>query len=203
MGSSKKKTPKTSRLEYSPHKRARIATGFQLGLTPKALFAKEGVSPRTVHGLVQRYETQEKGKSKPRSGRPPLISPAQLTRIQRIIDLNPFILAKDLIPRARLSCGERTVKRALERIGIQHRPALRRPKLLQQHADARLACALKYVNNSEGQWERWIFSDESTVARGEGDRTKYVWVKKVRFYTFCANRNYSPPPRHAGRATFA
>jgi len=47
-------TPHTPNTEYSPHKRTRITVGYQLSLTPKALWAKEGVNPTSRILLLPR-----------------------------------------------------------------------------------------------------------------------------------------------------
>ena len=55
--------------EFSPHSshsRTRISVGYELGLTPHALFAKENVSPKTLDNLVRRYHVSKSGTSKPR-----------------------------------------------------------------------------------------------------------------------------------------
>ena len=41
--------------EFSPHTRTRILVGYELGLTPRVLFAKEGVSLESLNKVVDCY----------------------------------------------------------------------------------------------------------------------------------------------------
>lgn len=169
-------TPNT---EYSPHKRARIATGHELGLSRRALWAKEGIPPNSVFGLVTRYKHQTSGRSTPRSGRPRILSEREVRRALRLMDIDPFIPNKKLLSDLGLTCSVRTLSRELVRRGIQHQVALRRPKLSDVHAAKRLAFARLYVRKPLSWWKRLIVSDESTVARGEGERRAWAFRPEV------------------------
>jgi len=124
--------------EYSPHIRGRIVAGYDLGLIRKALFAKEDVNPKSVFPIIKRYQNQNKGQSKPRSGRPRKLTKRDIRLILRLVNTNPFIPNKQLVRNAGLNCLVRTLSRELVRRGIQHEHALKRPKLSTKHARKRL-----------------------------------------------------------------
>lgn len=173
-------TPRSPKKHHSPHKRTKIVTGHEYGLSRRQLFQKTGVPEATIPGIVSRYRHQISAKSSPRSGRPPAISSEEIKHVLDIIDRQPFTSPKDLIVKARLTCCERTLKRALAREGIYHQPALRRPLLKDHHAKARLIFAQKHLRKPISWWRRVLFTDETTIARGDGERTLYVWCAKVR-----------------------
>jgi transposase len=182
-------TPRGPNQEFSPHKRTRIVVGWSLGLSPQYLHAKEGVATGSIHGIVTRYRVQKSGRSLPRSGRPRILTESHIQRVLRLIDQDPFISAKEIHEKVRLPCSERTILRELIRLGIQHYKAIRRPKLTEEHAEKRLQFARKYVDKPLAWWKRVIFSDESTVARGEGERQKWVFCLSV-----CKLPPIIPPP---------
>ena len=169
----------TPKLEYSPHKRARVAQGWQLGLSKAALWVKEGVPPNSVSGIVKRYRDQTSGRSKPRSGRPRILLERNIRVILRLINKDPFISNKTLIKEAGLTYSVRTLTRELIRRGIQYQRALRRLKLSERLAEKRLAFARLYVRKPLSWWKRLIVSDESTIARGDGARQAWVFKPKV------------------------
>jgi transposase len=169
----------TPRKEYSPHKRTRVALAYLSGSTRKMVAQNEGVKEGSVPGIVTRYLLQQSGKSSPRSGRPTKINARDLRRVLRIISINPFISPKDLINQAGLGVSVPTLRTALKKEGIHHYKALRRPKLNELLARKRLAFARRYINEPAAFWHNWVFSDETTVARGDGEPQLWVWCRKV------------------------
>jgi len=173
---------RTPNCEFSPHSRTRIAVGYSLGLTPRALFAKEGVVRGSLYHIVKRYEKQKSGRSLPRSGRPRKLDDRAVRKILRSIANDPFVTLKKIKVEAELDVSERTISRELIRRGIMHSRALRRPKLTEEHAAKRLAFARAYVGKPSSWWRRVVVSDESTVARGQGERQLWVFCRQVRCF---------------------
>lgn len=136
--------PRTPNSEYSPHKRTRIAVGYNLGLSRRALVAKEGVAYGSISKIVSRYKVQKSGISSPRSGRPKILQDRDIRKILRLIASNPFISSKRIKEEGGFQCSERTIKRELISLGIQHYTALRRPKLTLEVAKKRLTFALEH-----------------------------------------------------------
>ena len=120
--------------EYSPHKRTRVSIGYQLGLTPRVLAAKEDILPRSVSGIEKRYRVQKSAKSASRSERPPKLSNQDSRRLSRLIDQDPFISPENLIAGANLTVHPHTIKHHLKKLGIKYCKALRQSKLTEIHA---------------------------------------------------------------------
>ncbi|KAJ4162925.1 hypothetical protein NW754_014346 [Fusarium falciforme] len=53
-----------------------------------------------------------------------------------------------------------------------HYKSLLRPFLSEANARKRLRFARRYVHMAEDFWEKWTFSDEVIIARGEGQRPR-------------------------------
>ncbi len=165
---------------HSPHKRTRISVSHELGKSHAYIAATEGVTILSIPGIVKRYRVQTSGRSAPRSGRSPLLTERDIRLVLRAIAVDPFIKNPELLVEAGLTCSVDTLTRALRARGIQHFRALQRPKLTPVHARKRLAFARLYVERPAGYWKQWIFSDETTVDRGDGVRQKWAFCRRVR-----------------------
>ena len=177
--------PTTPRLEYSPHKRARVVSAFSSGMTGREVAEQEGVPLATAYGIRRRYRDQISAKSSPRSGRPPALSIRDKRRVFQLIRNDPFIKNEEIIQQASLKCSADTLTRFLVKEGIQHKKALQRPKLTPELALERLEFARKYLRESPLFWRKWIFSDETTIERGKGERQQWVFCRQVRLRRSC------------------
>ncbi len=101
--------PHTPNHEYSPRKRARIATSYELGLSRRELALKEGVNPASISKIIKRYKYQTSGKSLPRSGWPHVLDERDIRRIMRLISIDPLITVEKLHRDLFLSCSARTI----------------------------------------------------------------------------------------------
>lgn len=171
----------TNKPHHSPHKRTKIVYNYLSGVSAKAVAAKYNVTPRAVYNINQRYKVQKSAKSNPRSGRPRVITERGKRHLFRLIEEDPFIQNNELLSRASLTCVTSTLTRFLRKEGIQHFRALRRPKLTPEVAAKRLAFARLHVQKPLLWWKRVIFSDETTIARGDGKRHKWVFAPIVSY----------------------
>ena len=166
MTVSLRKNRKTSRVEYSPQKRARIIIKYGMGATAKTVGRAEGLSAGVVRGIVRRYKHQDKGRNLKRIGRPRKIFPKDKRYILRLINLDPFISNMALLTATGLTVNIRTITRFLQNKRIQYHVALRRPKLNDIHTQKRLEFALKYVDKPQEWWHGVVFSNKSFIQRG-------------------------------------
>jgi len=84
------------------------------------------------------------------------------------VRLNPKATWAQLKRDTGLDFDRRTLKAALEANGITHWLAKKRPKLTPEIAGIRLKWAKEHLDWTPVQWERVIWSDESSVRRGAG-----------------------------------
>jgi transposase len=165
---------------HSPHKRTRIVTSYFLGKTARRIGAEGGISDRAVYAIVGRYRDQESARDRPRSGRPSALTERDKRHIFILINTDPFIQHRDSIDQAGLNCSITTITRYLRTEHIEHWTALRRPKLTPEIARMRLEFARSYSEKPESSWKVWISTDEVSVVRGQGERQKWVFCRKVR-----------------------
>lgn len=154
-------------------------TMYDNGVSVPDIIAKEGVTQHAIFGIVRRYRTQESAKSKPRSGRPTVLSDRDKKHINLIIDRDPFVTYQEILDKAGLRCHRSTIRRWLIKSGIQHHLALRRPFLGPATVAKRRAFAEKYRHEDASFWYSWWFSDEVSIDRTDGDRTKWCFHKYV------------------------
>ena len=171
---------RSSRVEYSPHKRTRIYTKYSLGLSKRLIAFEEGIPEGSVSGIVKRYREQQSARSQPRPGQPSQLTDRLKRVIFRIIEQDPFISLTKLAAEAGITVTTKTLATWLRKEGIKHNGALQRPLLTPEVAEKRLIFARLNVRRPPSYLKRWIFSDETTIARGEGERVKWVFHQIVR-----------------------
>lgn len=137
---------------------------------------EEGLAVSTVHGIIQRYPHQKSAVSSPRSGRPQKLSAREKRLIFRVARLDPFISAQKLIELTNINVSPCTITEWLEKDGIAHKRAICRPLLTPEVARKRLEFALMYQDKPASFWKSVIFSDECSIARGDGVRQSWVFV---------------------------
>ena len=136
---------KTLRKEHSPYKRAKIISLLEIGVKPSVIAAKYDLSVKTIYRIRQRYRDQESARSKTRSGRPQLLSKEDEEAIFMVLEIDPFASCPDIIEKTGLEVLAKTLRRYLEKRGILHLPALRRPALTPAVAQRRLEFAQKWL----------------------------------------------------------
>ena len=68
-----------------------------------------------------------------------------------------------------------TISRILDKVGLKHWRAAKRPALTKELAQIRLKWAKEHVSWTQEQWDNIILSDECSVERGSGVRRVWVW----------------------------
>ncbi|OAQ58126.2 Nuf2 family protein [Pochonia chlamydosporia 170] len=187
-------TTTDSRLEYSPHKRTRIYMSHLAGNSYSRIANDEGVPRGSISGIIKRYRVQQSAHNCGRSGRPPTVSERDGRVIKLAVRRFPSIKLQEIITEAGLTISTRTLRRWLQKQGIKHNRALQRPHLTARLAEKRLAFARLHVRRPASYWKRWIFNDETTIARGQGGRVKWVWHSQMFRGAFCFNYRTSLYP---------
>lgn len=153
---------------------------YEQGYSKGRIAQCEGIPYGSVHGIATRYTQQISGRDLPRPGQPKKLSPRNKRNILRIIEEDPFITNKNLVQRTGVSVSVATLTSYLKSQGIQHRRALQRPKLTPTAAARRLEFAREHIQKPISWWRKVIWSDEVTVARGDGLKSKWCFCQPVR-----------------------
>ena len=183
-----KKKQKAPRKEYSPHTRGRVFSYWESGRKYKWISEELSVPTNSIPGIVRRYRQQHKGQSVSRSGRPKILQERDVRHILRLAKEDPFISTHTIRNELGFSASVTTIYRVILQTGLRHWKALRRPKLSEEHAAKRLAFAESLVDKPMEWWKTVIFSDETSIQRGCGDRQKWVWCHKV---SLCASLSHA------------
>ena len=164
----------------TPRRRNRIWAYYSTGIKARAVAVKENVDERHVRGVIQRFTSQDYGKSRPGRGRPPKLNERNKRLILREVAKDPFIQIESLRKAVAPHMSRRTLTRYLQSQGIGHHLAATRPFLTQDHAAGRYAFAIEHADKDESFWRTVLFTDESTIDRG-GSWTEAMGISSQRF----------------------
>lgn len=160
--------------ELSTEKRAQIVILHRQKMHTRRIAALLGIAQSSVVKSIKRFQELGSFQSRKRSGRPRVTNARMDSTIKRIVQRSPR--ASSSLVRARLPGNDdskpstQTIRRRLFGSGLKsYRPA-KKPHLSKKNIMDRLAFCRKYSTWSAEQWEKVLFSDESTFTQ---------------FYSFC------------------
>lgn len=151
----------SSHMVSQENKRQRAVALRLAGISVKDVCDIVQASPRSIKRWYSREKQGQDLSDLPRSGRPlvitPKISRSIVKQIRGKFDVSLRDVAKNIKQKHRISLGLATIKKHLQKLGLQyysHRPKL---KLTPSQMKKRVAFAKSYLNMS---WNIVIFSDE-------------------------------------------
>jgi len=169
------KKPKTSRKELSPHKCA-IIKGMHLASTPNCEISRLTKTPEsTVRATLKLLPARPKGRSRPRSGRPPKLNKVTKRNIIRFVRENVKATYAQVKLELSLDCSEQTIATVVKKMGIKKWMAKKRPILMEEHARKRYKWCKERIEWGVEEWRRYIWSDECSVELGAGQRREWVF----------------------------
>jgi transposase len=150
--------------ELSIDARNGIISKSKAGASTAELAAEFLVTSKCVRDTLRRYSKTGSNTSRPRSGRPSILTPREIRTLYRHTRKTPKIQYKQLIEEAHLekTYSTRTAYRVLKNEGLTNFRAKRRPKITRETAQQRLSFCHAYKNID---WRNTIirFSDECLV----------------------------------------
>lgn len=154
------------RRQTTPRKCAVIVRLYVDGCSEREIAAKMKLSKSTVHDCIQRYKSSGSGESKPRRGRPRITDKRHDMRMRRLLVANPTMSSSDLKHALDSCASTRTIRRRLVNdFNLRSRRPARKPLLTPVQAKKRLAFCRKYLSWTVDQWNKVLFSDESTFCQ--------------------------------------
>lgn len=165
----------TSRKELSPFLRGQIIGKHQSGCNPTQISRDLQIPRSTVNGTINRISHQINGKSSPRPGRPKAYTERDKRHIIQIIKRDPFITYQEIREQSGINLSSPTFLTILKESGYGHWRAKKRPKLTKEHAKLRLEWAKKHKDWTYEEWSKVIWSDESSIELGKGQRTLWAF----------------------------
>lgn len=162
----------------SPRRRAVIARAADY-TTCRDLASEFRCGKSTTARIAALHRETGSADPKPHPGRPTRFDERSLAHLKRLIEDNRKMSAKELAPYLSsfgFTISERHLRRIAASLGFSRRIARTKPFLTKTHQQMRLAYAIAHLSDTLQDWQRTIFTDESSV---RFDRAARVWVWRL------------------------
>lgn len=166
--------------ELSKECRAQAVILRKSGMKYAEISKKLRISLCAIHKAVKRHEELGSFASRKRSGRPRVTTPQDDRAMMRVVKQSPKASSVQVLirlPRTSQNVSTRTIRRRLFDAGLKSYTPAKKPRLSPKNVADRVAFCRKYEKWSVSDWEKVLFSDESTITQ---------------FYSFC--RHVRRPP---------
>ncbi|QRV96284.1 Transposase [Ceratobasidium sp. AG-Ba] len=137
------------------------------------------ISKSSIGNICSKYRPEL---DKPVGGRPRKLNPYATRYAVRLVTNNNSVSTRQA---TQTLCGltgqsihPKTVKRALKRAGLVPVKKPQKPKLLQRHANERLAFAEAHQHWTVDDWKRVLWSDETKINRLGSDGVHWAWKRR-------------------------
>lgn len=145
------------------------------GATYAEIAGTVNCSTSTVQKVLKKSKDIGTLESMPRSGRPPIFQDRDLRELKRVAISNRRAPLADITNNLSVQASVRTVRKELRKMGFDNRVAAKKPFLNRRHRAARLAFARAHRHWTVQDWERVIWTDESSFELGKQTRQVRVW----------------------------
>ena len=162
--------------ETTPTKKSRIVQLKDLGHTNRDVVEKENVNPSTVSRIYGRYgKTQKFYEKKHRSGRPHKLNDYDIHIALRKLSNGSARNATDLQKKEFPNVSVNTLRRELERRGLNAHIRRKKPLLTPIHKRKRREWALAHGLWQKENWRAVWYSDESKFNLFGSDGQEWCW----------------------------
>lgn len=134
------------------------------GMTMAAIARATGLNVKTVTKWIRRSDGEGTVATRPRSGRPRLVTPEDDQRIVEAVMERPLTSIVDITQELGLPCNPETTRRHLNERGIRCCVPAKKEKLTQANKEARLEFARHYTRDAYDAnfWNSVIWTDEKS-----------------------------------------
>lgn len=146
--------------------RAAIIGMREAGMSQKAIARARGVTVKTVKRWIQRWDGEGTLATRPRSGRPRVLSPEDDQRLIQAVMERPHTSAVDHTQELQFPCNPETTRRHINEAGLKCSVTAQKEKLTQANREMRLAFAERYTQDIFDQqfWKTVIWTDEKSFS---------------------------------------
>lgn len=138
----------------------------KLGYSYDKIAKTLNISKAAAGKIGKSFEECGSTERKRRSGRPRCTSKREDSMIRRAVVRNPFLSSQEILSENRLQTSSRTVRRRLFRdFRLRSRIAAKKPLLNAVQREKRIAFCKKYKLWKKEDWQKVMFSDESTFSQ--------------------------------------
>ena len=146
---------------------ARLVGHLQAGISPSKVANIIAVNETTVYRIMRNFEEEGTVKRKKGSGRSRTTSQEQDEEIVQAHENNPFLIPAKTASTFNVSA--QTVRRRLREHGLKARKPASKPRLTQDHKEARMEWAVAHHRWTCAQWSRVLFTDEASFSVANED----------------------------------
>ncbi len=184
----------TKTKELSKDVRDKIVDLHKAGMGYKIIAKQLGEKVTTVGVIIHKWKKHKITVNLPRSGAPCKISPRGVSMIKRTVRNQPRTTREDLVNDLKAAgtiVTKKTIGNTLRREGLKSCSARKVPLLKKAHVQARL----KFANDSEENWVKVLWSDETKIQLFGINSTLRVWRRRNAAYD---PKNTIPTVKHGG-----
>ncbi len=186
--------------ELSKDVRDKIVDLHKAGMGYKSIAKQLGEKVTTVVTgvIIRKWKKHKRTVNLPRSGAPCKISPRGVSMIMRTMRNQPRTIWEDLVndlEAAGTIVTKKTIGNILRREGLKSCSARKVPLLKKAHIQARLKFANEHLNDSEENWVKVLWSDETKIELFGINSTSRVWRRRNAAYD---PKNTIPTVKHGG-----
>ncbi len=174
--------------ELSKDVRDKFVDLHKAGMGYKTIAKQLGEKVTTVGAIICKWKKHKITVNLPRTGAPWKISPRGVSVIMRTVKIQPRTTREDLVNDLKAAgtiFTKKTFGNTLRREGLKPCSARKVPQLQKAHVQARL----KFANDSEENWVKVLWSDETKIQLFGINSTRRVW----RTRNAAVPRTPSPP----------
>uniref|UniRef100_A0A4W5MQ49 Uncharacterized protein n=1 Tax=Hucho hucho TaxID=62062 RepID=A0A4W5MQ49_9TELE len=184
--------------ELSKDVRDKIVDLHKAGMGYKTIAKQLGEKVTTVGAIIRKWKKHKRTVNLPRPGAPCKISPRGVAMIMRTVRNQPRTTLEDLVNDLKAAgtiVTKKTIGNTLRREGLKSCSARKAPLLKKAHIHARLKFANEHLNDSEDNWVKVLWSDESKMELFGINSTRRVWRRRNAAYD---PKNTIPTVKHGG-----
>ncbi len=180
--------------ELSKDVRDKIVDLHKAGMGYKTIAKQLGEKMTTVGAIIHKWKKHKITVNLPRTGAPCKISPHGVSLIRRTVRNQPRTTREDLVNDLKAAgtiVTKKTIGNTLHREGLKSCSARKVPPLKKAHVQSRL----KFANDSEENWVKVLWSDETKIQLFGINSTRRVWRRRNAAYD---PKNTIPTVKHGG-----
>ena len=184
--------------ELSKDVRDKIFNLHKAGMGYKTIGKQLGEKESTLGAIIRKWKKYQLTINLPRSGAPRKISPRGVNRIMRKVREQPRTTWQELVDdlkAAGTTVTKMTFGNTLRCNGLKSCSARKVPLLKKTHVQARLKFANDHLDDSEEDWEKVLWSDETKIELFGINSTRRVWREKKADLN---PKNTIPTVKHGG-----
>ncbi len=172
--------------ELSKDVRDKIVDLHKAGMGYKTIAKQLAKKVTTVGAIISKWKKHKITVNLPQTGAPCKISPRGVSMIMRTVRNQPRTTREDLVNDLKAAgtiVTKKTIGNTLRREGLKPCSACKVPLLKKAHVQARLKFANEHLNDSEENWVKVLWSDETKIELFGINSTRHVGRRRNPAYS--------------------